>query len=295
MHKFSYNIFSVVFRSDYPLKGFPRTLESLYINDIQRCGLDKGILQLSKLKILNLSNNLIEFLPEELSKLPNLKELNISHNQLGKSTLKQWQWLGGFLSKSLSLLDLTHNELNFLPDQLVKLHSLATLHLSHNNLKTLPVGIGNLRNLKIFSASNNSLSILPGSIKKLRLQTIDISSNNFAQNVPNGAGIFPKTLQVCSLKEYAAKKVLWARLPYPKGSLPLSLIDYLDYAKYCVCGKACFTVFLRQSHNLLLSNISETVNTIADETVYVPIDCYFCSLRCFGLAFYNRNRNPIVR
>ncbi|KAH1007923.1 hypothetical protein HUJ04_005095 [Dendroctonus ponderosae] len=51
----------------------------------------------------------------------------------------------------------------------------------------------------------------------------------------------------------------------------------------------------RQTHNLLLANISETVNTSANEAVHVPIDCYFCSLRCFSLAFYSRNRNPIVR
>ncbi|XP_066257225.1 leucine-rich repeat protein 1 [Euwallacea similis] len=282
-------------RSDYPLKGFPRTLESLYINDIQRSGLDKGILQLNRLKILNLSNNLIEHLPEELNRLPNLNELNVSHNLLGKSSLQQWQWIGGCLSKSLHLLDVTYNELTFVPDQIVKLYNITTLHLSYNRLVSLPVGIGSLKHLKIFSASNNLLTILPGSVKKLRLQSIDISNNNFAQNMPNGAGIYPKPLQVRSLKECAGKKVLWARIPYPKGTLPITIIDYLDNAKYCVCGKACFNVFVRQTHNLLLSSISETVCTVANDEIFVPIDCYFCSLRCFSLAFYNRNRNPIVR
>ncbi|ENN70671.1 hypothetical protein YQE_00124, partial [Dendroctonus ponderosae] len=280
-------------RSDYPTKGFPRTLETLYIIDIQRCSLDKGILHLNKLKILNLSNNRIENLPEELNKLSNLRELNISHNLLGRTSVKQWHWIGGCLSKNLNLLDLSYNNLSCVPDQLVKLYSLHTLHLSYNNLVALPVGIGSLKQLKIFSASNNSLTILPGSIKKLRLQSIDISGNKFEQSISNAAGIFPKTLQVCSLKECSAKKVLWARISYPKGSIPLTLADYLDYAKYCVCGKACFTVFFRQTHNLLLANISETVNTSANEAVHVPIDCYFCSLRCFSLAFYSRNRNPI--
>ncbi|KAL1512545.1 hypothetical protein ABEB36_002126 [Hypothenemus hampei] len=282
-------------RSEYPLKGFPRALESLYINDIQRCALDKGILQLYKLRVLNLSNNLIEYLPEELNKLSNLRELNVSRNQLGKASPRQWQWLDGSLWKTLNLLDLSHNDLNFIPEQLAKLYNLTTLHLSHNNLKVLPVGIGNLRNLKIFSASNNSLSILPGSIKKLKLQTIDISSNNFAQSMPNGAGIYPKVLPVCTLKEYSAKKVLWARIPYSKGSLPTTLVDYLDYAKYCVCGKACFSIYLRQSHNLLLSSISELVSRSVEDGIFVPIDCYFCSLKCLSLASYNRHRNPVIR
>lgn len=282
-------------RSDYPSRGFPRTLEYLYINDIQRCSLDKGILQLSKLKILNLNNNLIESLPEELNKLPNLRELCVAHNLLGKSSLKQWQWIGGFLSKNLVMLDLSYNELTIIPDQLVKLHHLRTLNLCYNNLKTLPVGIGNLRNLKIFSVSNNCLTILPGSVRKLRLQSIDISRNNFGQSIPKEAGVLPKPLQVGTLKEYAARKVLWSKVPYSKGSLPLSLIDFLDYAKYCVCGQACFTIYWRLSCYLSLSNISETVNTAADESSYVPIDCYFCNIKCLSLAVHNRNRHPIVR
>lgn len=270
------------------------------MNDIKKMGFSTTrmltkILLLNKLKVLNLSNNSLHYLPEELNKLPNLKELNVSHNMLSKSTPKQWQWLGNCLSKSLTLLDLSYNELRYIPDQIVKLQNLATLHLSHNLLTTLPAGIGSLRNLKIFTAANNTLTILPGSVKKLRLQSIDVSNNHFSQSIPNGAGICPETLQVCSLKEYAAKRVLSCRIPYPKGTLPLTVIDFLDYAKYCVCGKACFSIYLRQSHNLLLSTISETINAVADDSVYVPIDCYFCSLKCFRLVFHNRVRHPFVR
>lgn len=270
------------------------------MNEIEKMGFNTTtmltkILLLNKLKVLNLSHNTLCYLPEELNKLPNLKELNLSHNRLSESTPKQWQWLGNCLSKSLILLDLSYNELRYIPDQIVKLQNLATLHLSHNLLQTLPAGIGSLRNLKIFSASNNALTILPGSVKKLKLQSIDVSNNDFPQSIPNGAGIFPKTLQACSLKEYAAKKVLSCRIPYPKGTLPLTVIDFLDYAKYCVCGKACFSIYLRQPHNLLLSTISETINAVAGDSVYVPIDCYFCSLKCFRSVFHNRVRHPFVR
>ncbi|KAJ8934464.1 hypothetical protein NQ314_013339 [Rhamnusium bicolor] len=286
---------NIIKRSDYPVKGFPRTLEELHINDVRRCGVDKGIMNLMKLRILDLSNNCIEYIPEELSKLPNLKELNVSHNLLGKASLKQWSWMEGYLSKSLLLLDMSYNELTFVPNQICKLHKLTTLNLNNNSIKTLPAGIGNLRNLRIFSASNNSLVVLPGSIKKLKLQSIDISNNNFEQCIPNGAAIFSKPLPVSMLKEYAARKVLSARLLYPPGSLPLTLIDYLDNAKFCVCGKACFELYLRSSHNLLLGNIAESVSSSAGDMMYVPIDCYFCSLRCFGFAFQNRSRHPIVR
>ncbi|XP_018578634.1 leucine-rich repeat protein 1-like [Anoplophora glabripennis] len=281
-------------RSDYPIRGFPRTLEELHINDIQRCGIDRGIINLVNLRILDLSNNWIEFIPEDLSNLTNLKEFNISHNILARSTPKQWNWMGGNLSKSLLLLDVSYNELTYIPNQICKLHKLTTLNLNNNLIKTLPAGIGNLRNLKIFSASNNFLVVLPGSIKKLRLHSIDISNNNFEQCIPNGAGVFPKPLPVCTLKEYASRKVLGARLIYFSGNLPLTLVNYLDNAKYCVCGKACFEVYLRSSHNLLLGNIAESVSSSFGD-MYVPIDCYFCSLKCSSLAYQNRSRHPIVR
>lgn len=101
-------------RSDYPKKGFPRTLEILYINDVCRCSLDLGILQLTKLRLLDLSQNVIEFLPSELNNLPNLSELNMSWNKLGRGSSKQWSWLGGNLSRTLRLLNLSNNDLEFL-------------------------------------------------------------------------------------------------------------------------------------------------------------------------------------
>ncbi|KAF7273565.1 hypothetical protein GWI33_013727 [Rhynchophorus ferrugineus] len=267
---------TITARSEYPSKGFPRTLEYLYINSIKRCGLDVGILQLMKLKVLNLSDNQIEYLPEELSNLPNLKELNMAHNQLGKGTIKQWSWIGGYLSKNLVLLDLSYNELTFVPEQLIKLQNLFSLHLSHNKLQKLPCGLGNLRSLRIFSASNNKFLSLP-------------------EGVPFREHGIPKALNVGSLKEYAGKKVLWARLPYPKGSIPLTLIEFLDYAKYCVCGKACFSLFLRNTHSMPLNYISETISVGATDTIYAPVDCYYCSLKCYNTSFHNRPRYAIVR
>ncbi|XP_050314142.1 leucine-rich repeat protein 1 [Anthonomus grandis grandis] len=283
-------------RSQYPSKGFPRTLEFLSITNIQRCSLDKGILQLSRLKVLDLTNNLIEHLPEEFGNLPNLKELNLTNNKLGRGALKQWQWLGGALSKSLHALNLCHNEMHYVPDQLVKFHNLSILNLNCNKLKKLPAGMGNLRNLKLFDASNNLLTALPGSIKKWNLQAIDVSANAFVQIIPEANAACPGHLPVCSLKEYAAKRVLEERIPYSKGTIPLNLIGYLDYANYCVCGKACFNIFLTHSHNILLTDISNVVNRKTFETICVPIDCHFCSLKCYHAEVSRRvNRNPIVR
>lgn len=192
-------------RSALPSKGFPRTLEVLSISDIRRCGVDRSILNLLKLRTLDLSNNLIESLPTELERLPNLKELRLAHNRLGKGC-RDWRWIDGCLANNLTLLDVSHNELEMVPNQICKMYQLVTLNLSDNNLKSLPTAIGNLGNLRLFMISNNQLTVLPGSITRLRLSSIDTAGNEFEQ--VRVVYHEPHPLPVCTLKEYAARRVI---------------------------------------------------------------------------------------
>lgn len=282
-------------RSEYPLKGFPRSLEALHITDIEKCSVDRSILNLTKLKVLNLSNNCIDCLPQELSQFECLAELNISNNQLGKCSPKQWAWIGGKLSKTLKLLNLSGNGLKFLPEQLVKLHTLAYLHIDKNKLQVLPSGIGNLKQLQILTASDNMLAALPGSVRSWRLQRLDVSNNAFLpdQEEVRRPIALPKT-PVCSLKELAARNFLLTKVPYDKEALPMTLVDYLDYAKYCVCGKACFVSFIKYSQTLQLSSIARNLNLSSPRLQVVPIDCYFCSLKCFLSVCYVHTRHSVI-
>nr|CAH7746246.1 unnamed protein product [Callosobruchus chinensis] len=281
-------------RSDYPIKGFPRTLNELHINDISRTAVDKGIMQLTRLRILDLSHNSIESIPDELGNLPNLKELNLSHNFLGKKP-KQWNWIQKNIVNSLLLLDISHNDLNLVPSSICKFFKLVTLKLDYNNLSCLPDGIGNLRKLKLLSASHNYLTILPGSIKLLCLDRLDLSSNSLEGHANRQQIIMQEVLPVCTLKEYASRKVLGARIHYYPGILPLSLVNYLDNAKFCVCGKACFEVFFHSPQFIQLTSITVVLHRLDPGSTYAPIDCYFCSLECYRNSSVNRMRNPIVR
>lgn len=270
-------------RSELPMKGFPRTLEFLCINEIRLCKLCIGVLQLQKLRVLDISDNCIEYLPPELNRLP-LEDVNIAGNDLGKGTLKQWGWIGGGLIKTLKKLNLSNNKLQYLPEQLVKLQALMTLNLDNNNLTVLPSGVGNLRCLRNLSVARNKITQVPGSMKRLHLDYLDLSNNSFKPI--SVAAVFPKTLPVCTLKEYAARKVLFARLPYGPDTVPATVVDYLDYAFYCICGRPCFEVHLHHANVLMLESITEQfVNTMA-ELNYVPMDCYYCSLRCFRKMTY---------
>lgn len=284
-------------RSEYPVKGFPVTLEVLHINDVRRLGFDRGILKLLNLRVLDLSNNLIEFLPEELNKLPNLVEINLKGNLFGKSAPRKWDWMGGNLSRTLRALNVSKNELKYLPNQLLRLHALVTLNIDDNQLRFLPSGIGNLRNLRIFTASNNQLVSFPGSIKKLILDELDVSSN--ASNVEMNdvqrnifAAQFPKALPVLTLKEYAGRKVLFDRLPYCKKTLPQIIINYLETARYCVCGKACFDKYVAHKDIMWLENITRELRSSRETGGFVPVDLYFCSLQCFARS---QRRRMLVR
>ena len=55
-------------RSEFPIKGLPRTLESLYINGLSLCNFRRDILLLKQLVILDLSNNAMEKIPPEFGK-----------------------------------------------------------------------------------------------------------------------------------------------------------------------------------------------------------------------------------
>lgn len=147
----------------------------------------------------------------------------------------------------------------------------------------------------MLTVSNNNLTILPGSAKKWHLQNLDLSNNNFDPNEQSNPSVmFPKPLPVCTLKEYAGRKVLFSELLYSAEIVPYTIVNYLDNAHYCVCGNACFNVFIRLPNMLFLSTVAYSLYS-SNGISYVPIDCYYCSLKCFGSSHYNHSRQLIVR
>lgn len=282
-------------RSDYPVRGFPKTLEKLFINDIQRTSFDRGILSLKQLRVLDLSENLIETIPEELNRLPCLEELNVCENRLGNCPPDKWGWMGGRLSQSLKVLNLSKNGLKYLPCQVLKLYNLTHFHVDYNQLRSFPAGIGRLRELRVLTASHNLIATLPESVKMLRLMRLDLSSNCFHWRLQNKPPVvLPKSLPLCSLKELAARKVLLCRIPYTPLDLPLTLIHYLENALYCICGKACFDVFIKHTQQFLLEMIADHLTVSGDASVHIPMDCYYCSLKCFHSANCIRMRSPVI-
>ena len=95
----------------------------------------------------------------------------------------------GDMAKALQVLDLHHNHLEKLPEEIGLLKSLRVLYLHHNRLKKLPDSIGNLSRLQSLDLSCNALKELPTTLSKLkRLRTLDVSKNVKLKKLPKQLG-----------------------------------------------------------------------------------------------------------
>lgn len=101
-------------KSEYPtLHGFAKTTEQLILSGLNRKSFDRQILRLQSLRVLDLSDNKLSYLPKELGTLPHLQRLLLSQNNLGKSTKSKWAWLEQTAIKhNLHLLDISSNSVS---------------------------------------------------------------------------------------------------------------------------------------------------------------------------------------
>ncbi|CAO1428024.1 unnamed protein product [Diamesa serratosioi] len=241
-------------RGDYPCKGFPRTLKILHINGIKWCQLQKQILYLSNLCTLDISDNLIEKLPKDLGNLKHLSEINVSKNKLGISgNPKDWEWMNGQnIQRSLVALDISFNELKFMPLNITKFENLVTLKIGNNDIVRIPFAIKQLIRLRDLKINNNKIQSLPCTMTILRLNSIDLSDNDFRptsnlhlpiEDLLEGHTslkdvIFEK--KPSTLLELAARNVIKSKLSYLQLMIPQIIKDILLLSPNCVnCDKLC--------------------------------------------------------
>ncbi|XP_043275954.1 leucine-rich repeat protein 1 [Venturia canescens] len=265
-------------KADYPvLEGFPRTTEILHLAKLERKSFDRQILRLQSLKILDLSENQLSSLPNELGTLPNLTELHLASNRLKFDLSSKSTWLDGTnIRKNLKLLDISSNEISHLPSQIGRLRSLVTLKMTDNLLRTLPQSMGNLMSLKFLNVKRNLLDCLPGSMLNLHVEDFNLSSNPFGWqprlNENHIEGV-PK------LTEIAARSVVNLRISYDSSTVPLTLVEYLDGAKFCPCGKACFESYVRRLMEMNVHQVAAAVTSSLNSS-YTHFDMYFCCGNC---------------
>ncbi|CAG8635552.1 38738_t:CDS:2 [Gigaspora margarita] len=178
-------------------------LKELYLDRNTLRDLPEELLKLTKLEILDLSNNCIsEFNPRlKFKRLKNLKRLNLDNNVLSDIVsickLKKLRELRANNNLLVSLTDdisklsklrllyLDNNQLTSLPDSIGKLKSLCVLRLNNNNIESLPSAICSLRQLQVLELRANLLTQLPENIKELEsLAKLNVSNNRLT-SLPN--------------------------------------------------------------------------------------------------------------
>lgn len=124
--------------------------------------LPESISRLSNLKRLDLSSNAFVTFPEVITKLKNLEELDLASNHP---------------ENAFNIVDSTFDSI---PESIGRMQSLKRLVLKGNRLKKVPKTIGHLENLETLDLSHNELSSLPKSIENLKnLQQLNLYWNNF--------------------------------------------------------------------------------------------------------------------
>ncbi|BFF94891.1 leucine-rich repeat protein 1 [Drosophila madeirensis] len=231
-------------RSEYPIKGFPRTLKSLTINNSQLVKLSFEICTLRNLTTLDVGGNKLTKIPPELGRL-SLTTLHLSGNCLGE--LNDWCWMRGTkLSQSLRELDLSSNGLTYFPPALVKFERLVTLKLNHNQLTRLPFAIRRLQGLRSLHVCSNKLESLPAAIEDLHIDQLDVWGNCFGAFNVEAAQLQAQRLSASNIPQplwlQAARAVANYKLPLSADSLPAILIELISESPKCLCGKLCFAL-----------------------------------------------------
>ena len=119
------------------------------------CGMTEippEIFRFSSLKYLYFDNNHVKNIPPKIfSKLTKLEVLNLSNNELKDIPIELCKL------KNLRLLDLSHNQISHLPDDIVNFRNLHELRLSHNRLTELPTRLPEALR-RLFVEGNNITS-----------------------------------------------------------------------------------------------------------------------------------------
>jgi len=89
---------------------------------------------------------------------------------------------------SITSVDLSENQLNTFPDEILSLSNLHILNISKNRLNSLPASISSLSMLQHLDASENRLKKLPNSICQIEdLHYLNLQQN-LLQKLPNNIG-----------------------------------------------------------------------------------------------------------
>jgi Leucine-rich repeat (LRR) protein len=164
---------------------------------------------------LNLSNKHLEEIPmKPLKDFIQLRVVKLSHNEIvsiPQAIAKDIPETPRFCD-NLEVLDLHHNKLTKLPNEICLLVNLKKFRLDHNQLKKLPRDFSALFQLEKLTLDHNLLTKLPANMENMKkLKVLRLDSNQLTY-IPNDIG------RITTLKE----------LTIHNNPLPEKLLDLFE-------------------------------------------------------------------
>ncbi|CAH8363643.1 unnamed protein product [Eruca vesicaria subsp. sativa] len=221
-----------------------------------------------------------------------LEKIDLSGQELKFLPEAFWKIVG------LVSLNISGNDLTFIPDAISKLKKLEELDVSSNSLESLPDSIGMLLNLKILNVSANNLTSLPESIAHCRsLVELDASYNNLT-SLPTNLGY--------GLQNLERLLVQLNKLRYFPGSISeMYSLKYLDahmneiHGLPSSIGKLTKLEVLNLSSNF--NNLMRVPDAITDLTNLRELDLSNNQIQAIPDSFYmlkkleklNLDHNPL--
>jgi Leucine-rich repeat (LRR) protein len=134
--------------------------------------------QLTALKKLLCSNNIITKLPDEIGNLTQLEQLILQSNRIDVLTTAIGK------CESLVDLDLRHNQLDVIPGEIAYCKKLTRLWLWGNKLSMLNSAVTQISSLRELYLKDNRLTTLPPGIMKMDLTYFDVIGNKICDASP---------------------------------------------------------------------------------------------------------------
>ncbi|PRP82499.1 hypothetical protein PROFUN_10069 [Planoprotostelium fungivorum] len=160
-----------------------KQLRTLRLSRNRMTAFPLAILSLSNLQILgitstDLSYNALTVVPSQISELKELRDLNISHNNL--LLFPDPDALG--LLSHLRDLRLEFNSIEELPSSIDRLCNLRRLYLHNNRIQEIPSEVGSIHSLRALCLDCNKIKSVSSELHKLeKLHTLRLHNNELMQ------------------------------------------------------------------------------------------------------------------
>jgi serine/threonine protein phosphatase PrpC/Leucine-rich repeat (LRR) protein len=180
-------------------------VKRLYLMRNQLSALPDELTRLVELEQLNLSFNCFDALPECVTQLTSLTELLLCGNRFGELP-------AGLASLPLVHVDLMSNFMAALPSVVPSLTRLTQLNVRRNRLTALPDAMASLVHLKSLDAGENELVDVPAGVFGAALELLELDHNRLAK-LPDALG------QCRALRRLAVEQNALKALPDVVGNL----------------------------------------------------------------------------